>query len=510
MEPKIYFQVPSLQNMKKLLLLSSILIFLTVSAQAGKLYRIRFSYYPEKIRAVLDFDNTFTYNLEESKERIVIHLPKTEATSDIQNYVELSDLIVRYFEVEREGEGLKITIPLAEPLPYNIFYLNDPPRLVIDFDREFTNVVSGGTVIDGVESLRVSKGTVSGRVNASVLKVDLTLTEVAPALARKRKPNIFESFLNLFNPWKEKEEDKHFYRAKVSDIAEEQGAVAAVNGTYFAYTGKPLGTLLIDKELVSSPIYDRTALILTDDHRALIDNISMDCYFITPNGIRYNITGVNQGRGKDSVIMYTPAWGDRTATGTDGIELVVSSNSIVKEIKVGNSPIPQDGYVLSLSGPATQFVHENVKIGDKIETHIKIIPFSTSPGSILHMISGGPRLVKNGIVYVSKHEEKFRADIAKGRSARTAVGITKEGKILLVTVDGLPREKRARSAKSSIGMTLEELSNLMINLGAVEALNFDGGSSTTMWIDGRVVNQPVYGFQQRVSNALVIRPCYEP
>lgn len=482
-----------------------LIILLTASAQAAKLNKIRFGYYPEKIRAVLDFDSAFTYTPEESKEKVVIHLPKAEASSDIQNYEELSDLIVRYFEVEKEDDGLKITVPLREPIPYNIFSLNDPPRLVIDFNREFTNIVSGGTVIDGVESLRVLKGSENGMVNAHVLKVDLTRAEVSPALARRHKPNLFQSFINLLNPWKERDENSHFFRAGVSEIAREQDAAAAINGTYFAYTGKPLGTLLIDKELVSSPIYDRTALILTDDHRAFIDNILIDCYFKTANGIRYNITGINQGRGKESVILYSPAWGERTGTGRDGIELIVSG-SVVKEISLGSSAIPQDGYVISLSGPATQFLTENVRVGDKLDVHIKIIPFSTSPKSILHMISGGPRLVKNGVVYVSKNEEKFKADVAKGRAARTAVGVTKDDRILLVTVDGLPRGKEPRSDKSSIGMTLEELAELMIDLGAVEAMNLDGGSSTSMWINGKIVNSPAGGSEQKVSNAIIVRP----
>ncbi|MGB9612753.1 MAG: phosphodiester glycosidase family protein [Candidatus Margulisiibacteriota bacterium] len=494
--------------MKKLLiliLLSAYCLVLSKDAQAGKLYRIRFGYYPEKIRVVFDFDAAFTYQLEEAKEKIIIHLPKTEASSNIENYIEISDMIVRYLEVEKEGDGLKVTIPLREPIPYNIFYLNDPPRLVVDFDREYTNVISGGTIINGVENFSVVKNTKSGRINAQVLKVDLSKAELAPVLARKKKLGLFESFINTLNPWKTKEAEKHFYRARLSDIAEEQGAIAAVNGTYFAYTGKPLGTLLIDREIVATPIYDRTAFIISEEQQAFIDNILIDCYFLTPNGVRYTITGVNQGRGKEAVIMYTPVWGEKTETNNEGIEIVVV-NSLVKEIKLGNSTIPKDGYVISFSGPASQFVAENVKVGDRIDPHIKIYPYATTPKGILHLISGGPRLVKNGIAYVSKYEEKFKPDIAQGRAARTAVGITKDGKVLLVTVDGLPRDKKARSEISSIGMTLEELSELMISLGAVEAMNLDGGSSTTMWIDGRVVNQPVNGYQQQISNALVIRP----
>lgn len=481
------------------------LLFLATAVKAVTLTHIRFGSYPERIRAAFDFDGEFKYTLEESKEKIIVNLLNIEASSEIQNFIEINDFSLRYLEVEREDYGLKVTIPLAEPVPYNIFSLSDPPRLVIDFDREFTNIISGGTVIDGVESLTVAKSTVNGRYSANVLKVDLSKADVLPALSRKRKLNALESFINNFNPFRELDPDKHFFRARVADIAEEHGAVAAVNGTYFAYTGRPLGTLLIDKELVSSPIHDRTALILADDNQAYIDNIMIESYFQTASGEYSDITGINQGRGNDSIIMYTPVWGDQTATTPGGLELVIA-NSTIKDIKPFNAVIPQDGYVLSLNGPTTQAIKAKIKAGDKLDVHIKIIPFSTSPKSILHMVSGGPRLVKDGIVYVSKYEEQFKSDIAQGRSARTAVGVTRDNKLLLVTVDGLPRKRANRSEKSSIGMTLEELAELLINLGADEAMNLDGGSSTTMWIDGKVVNRPVGSIEQRVSNALIVRP----
>ena len=493
--------------MKKIFL-ASLLLLLALAAgarAATRLDKIRFGSFPDKMRAVLDFDGTFLYSLDESKEQIIVHLQGAEAAPEIQTYIDVGDMLVRYFEVEKEEDGLKITIPLSQPVPYNVFQLDDPPRLVIDFDRQFTNVVSGGTIIDGVEHLIVSKGNENGMVTAHVLKVDLNKADVSPALARKDKPNVLQSFVSLFGAWKAQSDDSHFYRARVSTIAEEQQAVAAVNGTYFAYTGRPLGSLLIDKELVSTPVYDRTALIIDDDHKTYIDTVLVDCYFISVNGVKYPIGGVNQGRDQDATVLYTPAWGEQTGTAGDGVELIVSG-SVVKEIKPGNSAIPPDGYVISLSGAAVPSVGDNVKVGDKIDLHIKVVPYATSPATIRHMISGGPRLVKEGVVYVSKNEEKFKSDIATGRAARTAVGITRDNKLLLVTVDGLPRDKSLRDDRSSIGVTLEELAELMINLGAVEAMNLDGGGSTTMWIDGKVVNKPAAGYEQYVSNALVIAP----
>lgn len=491
---------------RKILVLILFFCFLCSIAQASTLYRIRFGHYPEKIRTVFDFDGSFCYEAEESKNKIVLHLKETKASSEITNYVEINDLIIRYLQVEKLGEDLKITIPLSEPVEYNIFYLNGPPRLVIDFGREFLNIVSGGSIAEGLEHLKVRKGTTKGIINANVLKINLKKHNIKPALAKKHKPNFFESFVSLLTPWKQESNSKHFFLEKVSDIVGQQTALAGVNGTYFAGSGRPLGALMIDQELVSFPIYDRTAFFLDGNNKPYIDNVFISSHFKIKNKSRYKITGVNQPRGSKDIIMYTPAWGKKTGSNKYGIEIVVAK-SIVKKIGVANSEIPEDGYVLSVRGPAIESLSENVKVGDTISAYLKAIPFATSPPKIVQLVSGGPRLLKGGRPYVSKHEEKFKMDIARGRAARTAVGITKQGDLLLVTVDGLPKKKRDRKKnESSIGVSLEELSSLMLNLGAVDAMNLDGGSSSTMIVDNQVVNKPTAGSQRRVSNAIVVLP----
>ena len=109
--------------MKKLVLTIILAALLVCSAQAGTMYRVRFGYFPDKIRLAFDFDSSVSYFLEEAKEKIIIHLPKTQASYDIQNYIEVNDYIVRYIEVEKEEDGLKISVPLSEPVPYNVFAL---------------------------------------------------------------------------------------------------------------------------------------------------------------------------------------------------------------------------------------------------------------------------------------------------------------------------------------------------------------------------------------------------
>jgi exopolysaccharide biosynthesis protein len=99
------------------------------------------------------------------------------------------------------------------------------------------------------------------------------------------------------------------------------------------------------------------------------------------------------------------------------------------------------------------------------------------------VVGGGPRLVRNARLAAAGDPGIYGAGFADARHPRTAVGVRADGRILLVTVDG-------RQPERSVGMTIAELTALLLELGAVEALNMDGGGSTTMVADGRVVNNP--------------------
>jgi exopolysaccharide biosynthesis protein len=107
-------------------------------------------------------------------------------------------------------------------------------------------------------------------------------------------------------------------------------------------------------------------------------------------------------------------------------------------------------------------------------------------------------LVKQGNVFVTTKLEEFGSDVAGGRAPRTAVGLTQDGRILLVVVDG-------RQALSK-GMSLLELALFLRELGAVNAMNLDGGGSSEMIVKGRIVNKPSDGKERRVGNALAVVP----
>jgi exopolysaccharide biosynthesis protein len=97
--------------------------------------------------------------------------------------------------------------------------------------------------------------------------------------------------------------------------------------------------------------------------------------------------------------------------------------------------------------------------------------------------NGVPQLIKNGKIDITWEQEKAGRSFVEMRHPRTAVAKLRDGKFLMITVDG-------RQPGVSVGMTLQELADYLLSLGAIDAMNLDGGGSTTMFLDGRVVNTP--------------------
>ena len=285
--------------------------------------------------------------------------------------------------------------------------------------------------------------------------------------------------------------NKLYGRTKISGIASRENAIVAINGGYFKpQTGTPLGTLMINKKVYTGPIYDRVAIGFFDDGYDM-DRLKFNGKIKTSSG-ELKVDNINQPRMLSThVIVYTSDWGKTTPnTPTYGVQAVISDGKL---IKTSYSPceIPENGYVVI--GPESL-----------IKPHLKSRRFNLdvrmSPDwkDVNHILSGGPFLVKDGDVYVDMTAEKLTS--IGGRNPRTAIGYTKDNHLILLTADG--REG------ASIGLTLNELANLMKQLGCVNAMNLDGGGSTVMYVDGKVVNKPAVQGGIPLSHTLVVRKDY--
>jgi len=123
-------------------------------------------------------------------------------------------------------------------------------------------------------------------------------------------------------------------------------------------------------------------------------------------------------------------------------------------------------------------------------------PPGGAPWEVNHAIGGSPVLLKNGVYDVTMEEEMINRTIGVHRHPRTALCVTKEKKVKVVTVDG-------RSSRSD-GLFYDELAELLHEIGCYDALNLDGGSSTAMLINGEVANSPVNGELREVLSAVML------
>ena len=277
-------------------------------------------------------------------------------------------------------------------------------------------------------------------------------------------------------------------RKKISRIAERENAIVAINGGYFKpQTGTPLGTLMINKKVYTGPIYDRVAMGIFDDGYGMA-RVQLKAEVKTNIG-GLKIDNVNQPRMLSThTIVYTRDWGECSPQSPKyGEQIVVEDGKIIKTSEE-STLIPENGFVIV--GPKSKL--DTFKDAKTAELDIR---FNPDWQNVNHIISGGPYLVKNGEIFVDMTEQKLAA--IGGRNPRTAIGYTKDNNLIMLTADG--REG------SSIGLTLNELANLMKDLGCINAMNLDGGGSTVMLIKGQVVNRPAVQGGIPLSHTLVVK-----
>jgi|YNPNPStandDraft_1061719.scaffolds.fasta_scaffold00782_12 hypothetical protein len=308
-------------------------------------------------------------------------------------------------------------------------------------------------------------------------------------------------------------------RETVSSMCARAGALVAVNGDFFPFTGDPLGICIINGELVSESAGEiRAAIAFPQGKPPFFDKPIVKATATFVDGRVRQIDGINRSRETNQLIAYTETYGLSVCSKFCGTDVVLSSPDLpirigktitatITEVrpKSTQTPIPKGGLVLSAGGPAACFLAEKVKVGDTVTLRFDVRSESGADWSeVKHALGGGPWLVKNGAPYVDYQSEKFASTFACNRHPRTAIGLTADNKLIIVTVDG--RQSISR------GISLTDLALLMVKLGAVNAINLDGGGSTTLSIRGLVVNSPSGGAQRPVANALAVfseTPNYE-
>jgi len=278
---------------------------------------------------------------------------------------------------------------------------------------------------------------------------------------------------------------------RVKDFVANENAIAGINASYFKPdTGVPLGASIVNGEILTGPIYNRVVFGITEDNKFKMDKIDISGEINIGNDIKLPLQNINQPiLSQKGFTVFTDRWGSRTPRTSQYFCHIVVLDGKIQFIKQSSVLIPKGGFVVVGSRgriPKTiqQFanVNYNVKVAQEDWNNIK------------YAVGGGPYLIKDGKVFIDN--EKFSKSFLYMKAPRTAVGYTKNGSLILLTVDG--------RQEGTDGATLPEVAKLMKELGAHNAMNLDGGSSTQMVYKGRVVNRPTTPGGNRVTNALVI------
>ena len=298
----------------------------------------------------------------------------------------------------------------------------------------------------------------------------------------------------------------------VPDMAGRHGAIAAINAGFFLIpSGDPSGIYKLHGQLVSDTKRPRGAVgILRDGlgQRLIFGRVAATMTLRIPRRGRVDtvmeIAGVDTTRRRGRLMLFTPAYHQHTDTPATGLEWVLEGKPLRVSsgpLAAGKTPIPRDGYVLSFGGTQPPPALRSLSAGTRIDLETNYIAADGAEADWRNteaIVGGAGLLLRDGRLITDWKVEQLSPGFAHTRHPRTLIGTQVDGTIWLVTVDG-------RQPKVSAGMSLFELRSLVQRLGLRNALNLDGGGSTTMWVAGKIVNSPSDpAGPRRVSDALIL------
>ncbi|TVP59150.1 MAG: phosphodiester glycosidase family protein [Nodularia sp. (in: Bacteria)] len=272
--------------------------------------------------------------------------------------------------------------------------------------------------------------------------------------------------------------------APLIQMAQQSLAVAAINAGYFNRNNRlPLGAVRRDNQWLSGPILNRGAIAWNDSGQFYFGRLTLQETLIAANNQKLPISFLNSGYVQSGIARYTPTWGTSYTPLTDNeILLVVQKNRVTNQLPGGKAgetavPIPQDGYLLTLRANATNTAAK-LPIGTavSITNSTNSAEFNRYP----QIMGAGPLLVQNNQIVLDAQSENFSKAFSTQKAIRSGICTTASGSLMIATV-----HHRA----GGLGPTLAEHAQLMKNIGCVNALNLDGGSSTSLYLGGQLLDR---------------------
>lgn len=329
-------------------------------------------------------------------------------------------------------------------------------------------------------------------------------------------------------------------RETASELSRAVGATAATNAGYFVLDpasgapGDPAGVGVYGGRLLSETINSRPALVLRDNARQTqVDRLHWVGTAQTRTG-RLRLDGIDRvpglirncgGRGDtptnlpihdftctdaSELVAFTTDYGPSTPVGP-GLEAVLDRHSRVVSLRSPRGGPLVAGYrSIQATGPLVARLRRAAVIGARLTLRTQLLDGRgrvVRPTRTTSIVNGGPVLVRNGRIHITPQRDGFVRPTSPStyygfsaeRNPRTFAGVDSRGRTIIATADG--------RSTASLGLSITETGAVARALGMVNALNLDGGGSTTMVVDGQVTNQPSDATGERpVGDALLVLP----
>jgi hypothetical protein len=414
-------------------------------------------------RIVVDLDRATPWQVDEQRGETIVTLDAQIAPALISGFRGRAGKQIKTLSVEANGNRTRLRISHSNTLRPRVWSLNHPDRLLIDLrsDAMVERTIQWAPGITWQQRW-VTIG--SGQFPVIGLEIDPTQPGVS------LKPILSSPSGNIGT-------------APLFSTAQRSQVAAAINAGFFNRNNQlPLGAIRNNSRWISGPILNRGAIGWNETGDLKVGHLNLQETLTTATGQKIVLQSTNSGFVGAGVARYTPDWGRQYTPIIDAETLItVRNNQIIDRKLVAKAgqiklDIPTDGYLLVVRADQDQL---NLLLpGSQVQIEATLQPEAFD--QYAQILGAGPLLIQDRRMVLNPESERFSTNFIQEAAVRSVIASTTEGTLLLLTVNN-------RAGGS--GPTLAELAQIMQRLGVVNALNLDGGSSTTLYLGGQILNR---------------------
>ncbi len=414
-------------------------------------------------RLVIDLDRATPWQISEERGTAIITVNAPIDPALVRSFRGRAGGYVRGISVASSGDRTVIRIRMADAAQSRVWSLNNPNRILVDIRPDALQEKS----IAWSPGVRWTQQYVSlgaNRFPVVALEIDPRSPEV------KLRPIWGNPDMKGTQP--------------LVTTAQRSQAAAAINGGFFNRNNQlPLGAIRRDERWMSGPILNRGAIGWNENGDVAIGRLSIQETLIADNGNRIALRSLNSGFVNAGVARYTREWGTSyTPIINNELIVTVQNNRVVRQQQMGLAGqtavnIPSDGYLLVVRSDRN--AASALTAGTAVQTELTVSPDNF--GNYSQILGGGPVLMLDGQIVLNPTAEQFSTAFIQQAAPRSVIATTGTGKLMLITV---------HNRIGGAGPTLSEAARIVQQFGTVNALNLDGGSSTSLYLGGQLIDRP--------------------